>query len=90
MGSQDSGVHDTGEQAFAAHGAAAVAKEAVPQPPRLNGNVDVMFEFMLDTGAVSSALRGQGAVPTRLLEHRPSHLCISSITLAGLKTTNWA
>ncbi len=44
-----------------------------------------MPEFMLDTDTVSWALRGQGAVPTRLLEHRPSQLCISSITLAELR-----
>ena len=43
------------------------------------------FEFMLDTDTVSWALRGQGAVPTRLLERRPSQLCISSITLAELR-----
>lgn len=41
--------------------------------------------YMLDTDTVSWALRGQGAVPTRLLEHRPSQLCISSITLAELR-----
>ena len=44
-----------------------------------------MAEFMLDTDTVSWALRGQGAVPTRLLEHRPSQLCISSITLSELR-----
>ena len=44
-----------------------------------------MSEFMLDTDTVSWALRGQGAVATRLLEHRPSQLCISSITLAELR-----
>ena len=44
-----------------------------------------MAEFMLDTDTVSWALRGQGAVPARLLEHRPSQLCISSITLAELR-----
>ena len=41
--------------------------------------------YMLDTDTVSWALRGQGAVPTRLFEHRPSQLCISSITLAELR-----
>ena len=40
---------------------------------------------MLDTDTVSWALRGQGDVPARLLEHRPSELCISSITLAELR-----
>ena len=44
-----------------------------------------MLEYMLDTDTVSWALRGQGAVGTRLLEHRPSQLCISSITLAELR-----
>jgi tRNA(fMet)-specific endonuclease VapC len=43
------------------------------------------FEFMLDTDTVSWALRGQGGVAARLLEHRPSQLCISSITLAELR-----
>ncbi len=41
-----------------------------------------MPEYMLDTDTVSFALRGQGRVAARLLEHRPSQLCISSITLA--------
>ncbi|HEY2386299.1 MAG TPA: type II toxin-antitoxin system VapC family toxin [Candidatus Binatia bacterium] len=40
---------------------------------------------MLDTDTVSFALRGQGRVASRLLEHRPSQLCISSITLAELR-----
>ena len=44
-----------------------------------------MPEIMLDTDTVSWALRGQGAVPAHLLEHRPSQLCISSITLAELR-----
>jgi tRNA(fMet)-specific endonuclease VapC len=39
---------------------------------------------MLDADTVSYALRGQGQVATRLLEHQPSELCISSITLAEL------
>lgn len=43
------------------------------------------LEFMLDTDMVSWALRGQGAVASRVLEHRPSQLCISSITLAELR-----
>jgi tRNA(fMet)-specific endonuclease VapC len=33
---------------------------------------------------VSCAIRGQGEVAARLLRHRPSELCISSITLAEL------
>jgi tRNA(fMet)-specific endonuclease VapC len=44
-----------------------------------------MPAYMLDTDTVSFALRGQGRVTGRLLEHRPSELCISSITLAELR-----
>ncbi len=44
-----------------------------------------MPQYMLDTDTVSFALRGQGRVAARLLEHRPSQLCISSITLAELR-----
>ena len=44
-----------------------------------------MPAYMLDTDTVSFALRGQGRVAARLLEHRPSELCVSSITLAELR-----
>ncbi len=44
-----------------------------------------MPEYMLDTDTLSFALRGQGRIAARLLEHRPSQLCISSITLAELR-----
>ena len=44
-----------------------------------------MPEYMLDTDTVSFALRGQGRVAARLLEHRPSEMCISAITLAELR-----
>src|SRR5262245_7577728 len=44
-----------------------------------------MPEYMLDTDTVSFALRGQGRVAARLLEHRPSQLCLSSIALAELR-----
>jgi tRNA(fMet)-specific endonuclease VapC len=44
-----------------------------------------MPTYMLDTDTVSFALRGQGRVAARLLEHRPSELCISSIALAELR-----
>jgi len=44
-----------------------------------------MPHYMLDTDTVSFALRGQGRVAARLLGHRPSELCISSITLAELR-----
>jgi tRNA(fMet)-specific endonuclease VapC len=40
---------------------------------------------MLDADSVSYALRGQGQVAERVLEHQPSDLCISAITLAELK-----
>ena len=40
---------------------------------------------MLDTDAVSFALRGQGNVGSRLLNHQPSSICISSVTLAELR-----
>jgi tRNA(fMet)-specific endonuclease VapC len=40
---------------------------------------------MLDTDSVSYVLRGQGKVSARMVEHRPSELCISSITLARLR-----
>ncbi|HEV7923656.1 MAG TPA: type II toxin-antitoxin system VapC family toxin [Thermoanaerobaculia bacterium] len=40
---------------------------------------------MLDTDSVSFALRGQGRVAQRILQHRPSQICISSITLAELR-----
>ena len=44
-----------------------------------------MPQYMLDTDTVSFALRGHGRVAARLLEHRPSELCLSSITLAELR-----
>lgn len=44
-----------------------------------------MLRYMRDTDTVSLALRGQGRIPARLLEHRPSEICISSITLAELR-----
>lgn len=40
---------------------------------------------MLDTDSVSYWLRGQGSVGARIVEHLPSELCISSITLAELR-----
>lgn len=40
---------------------------------------------MLDTDSVSYALRGQGRVAARILEHRPSEICISAITLGELR-----
>ena len=44
-----------------------------------------MPTYMLDTDTVSFALRGQGRVAERLLEHRPSEMCVSSLTLAELR-----
>ena len=44
-----------------------------------------MPAFMLDTDTVSFALRGRGHVASRLLDHRPSEVCISSVTLAELR-----
>lgn len=44
-----------------------------------------MPRYMLDTDTVSYALRGQGQVGVRILEHRPSDLAISSVTLAELR-----
>jgi tRNA(fMet)-specific endonuclease VapC len=40
---------------------------------------------MLDTDTVSFALRGEGNVGARLLAHRPSEVCVSSITLSELR-----
>lgn len=39
---------------------------------------------MLDADTVSYALRGQGQVGARLLQLRPSEICLSTITLAKL------
>jgi tRNA(fMet)-specific endonuclease VapC len=43
-----------------------------------------MPRYMLDADTVSYAIRGEGRIATRLLQHRPSELCMSSITLAEL------
>jgi tRNA(fMet)-specific endonuclease VapC len=43
-----------------------------------------MARYLLDADTVSYALRGQGRVADRILQHPPSELCISSITLAEL------
>ncbi len=43
-----------------------------------------MARYLLDADTVSFALRGQGQVAARILEHSPSELCLSSITLAEL------
>ena len=44
-----------------------------------------MPRYLLDTDTVSYALRGEGRVAARILEHAPSDLCISAITLAELR-----
>ena len=44
-----------------------------------------MPRFMLDADTVSYAIHGQGQVGTRLLQHQPSELCMSSITWAELR-----
>ena len=41
--------------------------------------------FMLDTDTVSYALRGQGAVGSRLTAHAPSEICVSAISLSELR-----
>jgi tRNA(fMet)-specific endonuclease VapC len=41
--------------------------------------------YMLDTDTVSLALRDEGRVAQRIREHRPSDLCISSISLSELR-----
>lgn len=41
--------------------------------------------FMLDTNAVSHALRGEGQVASRVRAHAPSRLCVSAITVAELR-----
>ena len=43
------------------------------------------FRFMLDTDSVSYAIRGVGKVGERIVEQKPSDLCISAITLAELR-----
>lgn len=44
-----------------------------------------MPRYLLDADTVSYALRGEGRVAARILEHAPSDLCISAITLAELR-----
>ncbi len=44
-----------------------------------------MTRFMLDTDSISLALRGQGQVGARIVQHLPSELCVSAITMAELR-----
>lgn len=43
------------------------------------------LRYMLDTDSVSFALRGHGSVGARILDHKPSELCISVVTLGELR-----
>ena len=43
------------------------------------------LKFMLDTDTVSFAVRGAGQVAARIVEHQPSELCVSALTLAELR-----
>jgi len=45
----------------------------------------VSLRFMLDTDTVSFAIRGMGRVASRIVEHQPSELCVSALTLAELR-----
>lgn len=44
-----------------------------------------MTLYMLDTNIVSHAIKGDEAVNSRLLEHTPSELCVSSIAASELR-----
>jgi tRNA(fMet)-specific endonuclease VapC len=44
-----------------------------------------MARYLLDADTASYALRGQGRVGARILQHAPSDVCISAITLAELR-----
>jgi tRNA(fMet)-specific endonuclease VapC len=44
-----------------------------------------MSRFMLDTDSISFALRGQGQIGARIVQHLPSELCVSAITMAELR-----
>ena len=43
------------------------------------------MKFLLDTNTVSYALRGYGGVAERLLEHAPSEIGVSAISVAELR-----
>ena len=40
---------------------------------------------MLDTDSFSFALRGEGRVGVRIVDHAPSELCVSAVTVAELR-----
>ncbi len=44
-----------------------------------------MTLYLLDTGTVSYALRGDGKVAAQVLDRKPSQVAISSLTLAELR-----
>ena len=43
------------------------------------------MKYLLDTDTISFALRGQGGVAQRLLDHKPSQLAVSLISVAELR-----
>lgn len=43
------------------------------------------FRFILDTDAVSYAIRGAGRVGEQIVQHTRAELCISAITLAEIR-----
>lgn len=43
------------------------------------------LRYMLDTDSVSYALRGEGHVGKAILNHRPSELCVSAISVGELR-----
>jgi tRNA(fMet)-specific endonuclease VapC len=43
------------------------------------------MKYLLDTDAVSYALRGEGEVAARITARKPSEICMSAITLAELR-----
>jgi len=43
------------------------------------------MKYLLDTGSVSFALRGQGEVATRIRAEKPSNLAVSAMTVAELR-----
>ena len=44
-----------------------------------------MLVYLLDTDTVSFIIRGQGPAASRLTAHKPSEVCISSLTLGELR-----
>ncbi|HEY0372856.1 MAG TPA: PIN domain-containing protein [Thermoanaerobaculia bacterium] len=44
-----------------------------------------MLQYMLDTDTVSYALRGDERIISMILEHAPSELCVSAVTVSELR-----